>query len=1183
MRKFPGRIIALCCSYLLFVNQVAVAQTNARVTIDLNRGWHTVSADTIQPSYNNFYAKNFNDAGWKAVSVPHNWDQYEGYRRLRHGNKHGYAWYRKTFEIKQPDNTKRYFLFFEGVGSYATVWLNGKMVGKHAGGRTSFTVDATKAINKNGSNTLAVRAGHPAMINDLPWLCGGCSDDRGWSEGSQPLGIFRPVHLVITDAVRIEPFGVHIWNKEKKLTDTVTLNVETEIKNYSAVQRSVVIKNKLIDATGQTVLTATKTINIKPGDVINADQQFQPLVNPKLWSPGNPYLYSVVTDLTENGKLLDRLRTSYGIRWIEWPTTTSANKQFLLNGKPVFINGTCEYEHQMGRSHAFNDEEIRARVMQIKAAGFNAFRDAHQPHNLLYSKYWNELGILNWPQFSAHAWYDNAAFKENFKALLGEWIRERRNDPSVIMWGLQNESKIPEDFAKECTEYIRQLDPTASTQRPVTTCNGGEGSDWNVPQNWTGTYGGDPDTYGEDLKRQLLVGEYGAWRSLDLHTEGSFQQNGIMSEDRMVQLMEKKVRLAESVKDSVAGHFHWLFSSHENPGRVQGGEGFRELDRVGPVNYKGIFTPWGEPLDVFYMYRSNYTDKQNEPMVYIVSHTWPHRWLSPGIKDSIIVYSNCDEVELFNDIKSKSLGIKNRNGIGTHFQWDKADINYNVLYAEGKVNGKVVAMDYIVLNHLPIAPNFGHLKVAADTIIKPQNGYNYLYRVNCGGPDYRDSNGNLWLADGKKKEAGTWGSTSWTDTFKLPAFFASQRHSNDPVKGTNAWPLFQSFRYGMDQLKYEFPVADGEYLIELYFTEPWYGTGGGMDCTGWRLFDVAVNGNTVLHNIDIWKAVGHDAAFKKIVKVKISGGKIVISFPNVAAGEAIICGIAIASPDKKQKPAPKPQKLISEFVSDNKAGYSLNSWLNTGDTVYKNAAITFSSLPAALYGAEWLQASLSERRSISNTSFKLSEDADVFIATTAFDTATHWLKAYTNTNQFIETDENGGTKYQLYSKRFNKGSAVSLESIENAENAFIPYIVIVSPVSTIEPAYDLKTVLRFEAENAVLNGASIADTLFAGKKFVQITRDSGSVQWTISPGVADQYSLHFRYKNQTGKPISMKLQLLAADGSVMKETILDFPPTAAKWATVDSDTGSYINAGNYKIILTAMGDADIGLDFLEVQ
>jgi len=364
----------------------------------------------------------------------------------------------------------------------------------------------------------------------------------------------------------------------------------------------------------------------------------------------------LVTTLVQNGKVIDELITPYGIRSIRWDRSNS--NRFFLNGKPVFINGIAEYEHQIGNSHAFAKEEITARVKQIQSIGFNAFRDAHQPHNLIYQQYWDSLGILWWPQLSAHVWYNSNEFKENFKTLLKEWVIERRNSPSLILWGLQNESKLPKDFAAECTALIRSLDPTASSQRLITTCNGGEGTDWDVPQNWTGTYGGNPYKYDEDVKKQVLIGEYGAWRTIDLHTEGNFKQDGALSEDRFTQLMETKIRLAEKVKDSAAGHFFWLYNSHDNPGRMQGGEGLRELDRIGPVNYKGLFTSWGEPTDAYYMYKSNYASKLNNPMVYIVSHTWLNRWKTTGRKDSIIVYSNCDEVELFNDVAHISLGKK---------------------------------------------------------------------------------------------------------------------------------------------------------------------------------------------------------------------------------------------------------------------------------------------------------------------------------------------------------------------------------------------------------------------------------------------------------------------------------------------------------------------------------------------
>jgi len=85
------------------------------------------------------------------------------------------------------------------------------------------------------------------------------------------------------------------------------------------------------------------------------------------------------------------------------------------------------------------------------------------------------------------------------------------------------------------------------------------------------------------------------------------------------------------------------------------------------------------------------------------------------------------------------------------------------------------------------------------------------------------------------------------------------------------------------------------YQVELYFMKPWYGIGGGMDCTGWRLFDVAINGEVVLRNIDIWKEAGALIAIKKVIPVSVTNRSIHISFPRVASYQAVICAIAIRS------------------------------------------------------------------------------------------------------------------------------------------------------------------------------------------------------------------------------------------------------------------------------------------------
>ena len=587
--------------------------TGKRRHVSLNNGWTahcSVAHDSVV-----------------SINLPHNFDDYYGYRQLRHGNLHGSAIYNKVFTAEKG-NGKRYFLQFEGVGTYATVTLNGHSYPRELVGRTVWTLDITDALS-NGENQLRVDVDHPAMQTASPWVCGGCSSEWGFSEGSQPLGIFRPVTLVETDAVRIEPFGVHIWNNAA--CDSVF--IETEIKNYSTNPSTVDLVSKFALASGKTVFRLNESMRLEPGET-RVIHQAAPVANAHRWSLEDHYLYTLTSMLKRPDHYdgdanqyrepalvtIDDVRTPFGIRSVSWPvlrqrlavSSLPADNRFYLNGTPVFINGTCEYEHLLGASHAFSPEQIRSRVKQIRNAGFNAFREAHQPHNLLYQQLFDEQGMLFWSQFSAHIWYDTPQFRENFKRLLVRWIKERRNSPSVILWGLQNESVLPRDFAEECSDIIRSLDPTCLDQRAITTCNGGEGTDWNVIQNWSGTYGGSAENYDNELKRpdQLLNGEYGAWRTIDLHGDAKY------SEESFTDLLELKARLAEQAftdangetadHKGVCGHFQWLFASHDNPGRTQPDGALRRIDKIGPINYKGLTTIWEEPTPAYYMYKQRY-------------------------------------------------------------------------------------------------------------------------------------------------------------------------------------------------------------------------------------------------------------------------------------------------------------------------------------------------------------------------------------------------------------------------------------------------------------------------------------------------------------------------------------------------------------------------------------------------
>jgi beta-galactosidase len=1084
-----------------------------RTEILLTDNWRTAYEPADPEKFAAYTSPDFNDATWKTVSVPHNWDDYQGFRQVKSGHLYGHAWYRTavTLPASALSADRRHFLFFEGVGAYATVWVNGKLIGKHGGGLTTFTFDVTDSLRAETPNIIVVRADHTPGIRDLPWVNGGSERAYGFSEGSQPFGIHRPVRLVSTSSVRIEPFGVQVLaDRETISASSATIHARTELKNHGATPQSFRLVSQLRDAAKQLVAEISSDLTLAPGETKTASQTLPTLRNPKLWSPAHPNLYTLTTELVStsagstSSDVLDRVETITGFRTIAWPGSDpkSTEGRFFINHEPFLINGTAEYEHLLGQSHAFSDTQIRARVRQIQAAGFNAFRDAHHPHNLRYSDYWQRDGLLWWPQFGTHIWFDNDAFRTAFKDKLRQWVKERRNNPAVVLWGLQNESKLPASFVAECVAIIREMDPTATVERKITTCNGGVGADWDVPQNWSGTYGGDPATYAEDLRKQRLVGEYGAWRSLDYHAEGPLDLKGAYTEERFTALMETKVRLLEKARDYASGHFQWPFATHTNPGRnigelgEQTRDGWRELDQIGPANNKGLLTIWGEPLDAFYMYRSNFAPKQTDPMVYIASHTWPDRFPTPGKKSGVIVYSNCDEVELFNDLGQRSLGKRTRNGHGTHFRWDDVDIQTNTLYAEGRVNGNVVARDLLTLHHLPVAPALAKREAAQPSLTQPEPGQNYLYRVNLGGPDYTDEQGNLWLADRDyvATSASEWsyGTASWAQQFpNLPAAFGSQRKIFDPILGARDDALFQTFRYGRHELRFLFNVPDSnaEYRIELFFAEPWYGTGEG-DAEGWRVFDVAVNGETKLRDLDIWKESGGRAhALKKVVTARAKNGRLEISLPRIASYQAVLSAIAISSAESVSISSEKLPtgllKISPSAPSAATAQVEARTHLDSGDHFSPDRDDTIVALPESLRNAAWVRFPAIRSRAFSLT---LTADSDIFLVVPeATPPPAGWLPVSDN----LVTRN---SRYSLHTRRQAAGSHIAVKP----DTAL--YAVIAVPTRPLPPPQSLTDITLppgWIAAGHIKMGQPVHTD--SGLTFTQIAPNLTDADWLQTP------------------------------------------------------------------------------------
>ena len=572
---------------LAFATLICVSSFGS--AIDLNTGW-----ESEMTSEKGLKVKR------SQIRIPHNWDDYFGMRGFRHGNLHGSAVYRRTFTASNLAK-RRSFLVFEGAGSYLTVRLNGKVLcERRPAGRLVTTLEATN-VAIDGVNNLEVVCDHPSEIQDLPWHCGGCSGIG--SEGPEPFGLFRKVRFETTDDVRIAPFGVHIWHDGECKRAFVT----TEITSAALGGKRV-----LSVECPELGIVASEEVTLSPYTAITNKMSFA-IPSAERWSPENPKLYYFDVRVGD-----EHLRVRTGFATYRWPIYPFAKDRhgndehrFLLNGKPVFLHGTCETDNRFGSNAAFDEEEIDARAAELKRLGMNFWRDGHEPHDLRFNRHWDELGIVWWPQISTHTYFDTPEFKRNFLQAIEQWVKERRNSPSVALWGLQNESVIIEDFAKECTELIHRLDPLSGPKgRAVTTCNYGTGADWNVIQNWSGCYSGEVRNYQHELCRtnQLLNGEYGAWRAAFFHSDPDAPYVKAMpwTEEHAAHVLWQKAIRGWDVRDHVCGQLLWTFFSHENPGRLNTNvdDSYRVIDKVGPLNPKGIYTIWGQRVAAWYMYRS---------------------------------------------------------------------------------------------------------------------------------------------------------------------------------------------------------------------------------------------------------------------------------------------------------------------------------------------------------------------------------------------------------------------------------------------------------------------------------------------------------------------------------------------------------------------------------------------------
>ena len=317
------------------------------------------------------------DSGWQFtrngktvnVDLPHDWDIYEAPDPATGATGTGGGWYqggkgeyRKTFKTPDGEIVR---LHFEGVYQKAEVFINGQKAGQHAYGYTPFTIDVTPFLykDKKKDNEVVVKVDNSEQPN--------CR----WYSGS---GIYRHVWLQTTNELYIAENGIHVTTSEVS-EKSAKVDVVVAVVNESDHDRhfSLVINGK------------KSTMTLAPGEAIEYGAFFM-VENPKLWSPDTPFLYQAHIAIEEDGQVVEDQTVSYGIRSISF----DAKKGFVLNGKPLLINGACVH-HDDGvlGAMAFDAAEIR-KVRLMKEAGFNLIRTSHNPTTRAFLDACDSLGML---------------------------------------------------------------------------------------------------------------------------------------------------------------------------------------------------------------------------------------------------------------------------------------------------------------------------------------------------------------------------------------------------------------------------------------------------------------------------------------------------------------------------------------------------------------------------------------------------------------------------------------------------------------------------------------------------------------------------------------------------------------------------------------------------------------------
>ena len=361
--------------------------------------------------------------------------------------------YRRHLLIPKDWQGKRILLTFEGAAHDSTVFCNGKKVGEHHCGYTAFTVDLTDNVLYGQDNLLCVRLDSRENLNVPPF--GYVIDYMTYG------GIYRDVRLEVKEKVSLSDIFVHtaIDFRSSPVTAQITSEITLTESDENVTIRQYYMPKSTAAAQESWRLLCEQTVSTD----VSCDKEFSltaTITAPLLWDTEEANLYILKTQLYQDNTLLDETETTFGIR-----EAVFKKDGFYLNGRKLRIRGLNRHQSfpYVGYAMPKSMQRLDADLLK-KELGLNAVRTSHYPQSHYFLERCDELGLLVFTEFPGWQHIGDDSWKAQAVANAEDMIRQYRNHPSIILWGIRiNESPDDDAFYEKTNAVAHKLDPSRPT------------------------------------------------------------------------------------------------------------------------------------------------------------------------------------------------------------------------------------------------------------------------------------------------------------------------------------------------------------------------------------------------------------------------------------------------------------------------------------------------------------------------------------------------------------------------------------------------------------------------------------------------------------------------------------------------------------------------------------------------